>query len=82
MSATKSCSCNGGGSSYNVSDHNGGGGRGYNVGGYTIIVRRALYKQLCWEFDVNHNCICIISEGISMYVVTCLETFYNFNGLL
>ena len=36
---------------------------GYNVGGYTMVACSALHKQLCWEFGVNHNCVCIISEG-------------------
>ena len=50
--------CNGGG--YNVGGCNGGGG--YNVGGYTMVACSTLHKQLCWEFGVNHNCVCIISE--------------------
>ena len=64
--------CNGGGG-YNVGGCNGGGV--YNIGGYTIVACSALHKQLCWEFRVSHNCVCIISEGPLMYVVTCLETF-------
>ena len=46
-----------------------GSSSGYNVGGYTMVVYSALHKQLCWEFGVSHNCICIISEGPLMYVV-------------
>ena len=38
-----------------------------------MVACSALHKQLCWEFGVSHNCICIISEGPLMYVVTCLE---------
>ena len=49
-------------------------GGSYNVGGYTMVVCSTLHKQLCWEFGVSHNCICIISEGPLMYMVTCLET--------
>ena len=49
-------------------------GSGYSVGGYTMVACSALHKQLCWEFGVSHNCICILSEGPLMYVVTCLET--------
>ena len=41
---------------------------------YTIVACSALYKQLCWEFGASHNCVCIVSEGPLMYVVTCLET--------
>ena len=37
--------CNGSGSGYNVGNYNSSGG--HNVGGYTMIVRSALYKQLC-----------------------------------
>ena len=73
--------CNGGSSGgYNVSGCNGGGG--YNFGGYTIVACSALHMKLCWEFGASHNCVCIISEGPLMYVVTCLETFCNFNRLL
>ena len=64
--------CNGGCSGYNAGSYY--GGSGYNVGGYAMVVYSALYKQLCWEFGVSHNCVCIISEGPLMYVVTCLET--------
>ena len=67
--------CNGGGGGKNVGVYN--GGSGYNIGSYTMVVCRALHKQLCWEFGVIHNHICIISEGPLMYVVTCLETFCN-----
>ena len=73
-------SCNGGGGSYNIGGYNSGGGS-YNVGGYTMVACSALYKQLCWEFGANHNCVCTISEGFLMYVVTCLEIFSNFNRL-
>ena len=47
-------------------------GGSYNVGSYTMVACSTLHKQLCWEFGVSHNCICIISEGPLMYVVTCL----------
>ena len=67
--------CNGGGSGYNVGSCNGGGGN--NVGGDTMVVCSALHKQLCWEFGVSHNCVCIISEGPLMYIVTFLGTFCN-----
>ena len=70
----------GGCGGYNVGGYYGGGG-GYNVGGYTMVVCSALHKQLCWEFGVSHNCVCIISEGPLMYVVTCLGTFCNLNKL-
>ena len=72
--------CNSNGGSYNVRGCN--ISSGYNVGGYTMVAYSALHKQLCWEFGVNHNCVCIISEGPLMYVVTCLETFCNFNRFL
>ena len=72
--------CNGGRGGYNVGGYYGGGG--YNVGGYAMVVCSALHKQLCWEFGVNHNCICIIFEGPLMYVVTCLETPYSQKILL
>ena len=62
---------NSGSSGYNVGGYNGGGG--YNVGRYTMVVHSALHKQLNWEFGVSHNCICIISEGPLMYVMTCFE---------
>ena len=42
-----------------------------------MVACSALHKQLCWEFGVSHNCVCIISEGPLMYVVTCLETSCN-----
>ena len=71
--------CNGGRGSYNVGGYYGGGG--YNVGSYAMVVCSALHKQLCWEFGVSHNCVCIISEGPLMYVVTCLGTFCNLNKL-
>ena len=61
-------SCNGGHGGYNVGGYYSGGG--YNVSCYTMVVCSDLYKQLCWEFGVNHNCVCIISEGPLMYVVT------------
>ena len=64
------CNCSSGG--YNVGDYN--GASSYNVGGYTMVVHSTLYKQLCWEFGVNHNFVCIISEGPLIYIVTCLET--------
>ena len=64
-------SCNGGGG-YNIGGCN--SGSDYNIGGYTMVVRSALYKQLCWEFGVSHNCVYIVSEGPLMYVVTCLKT--------
>ena len=63
--------CNGGCGGYNVGGYYGGGG--YNAGSYAMVVSGALHKQLCWEFGVHHNCVCIISEGPLMYVVTCLE---------
>ena len=65
-------SYSGGHGSYNVRSYYSGGG--YNVGGYTMVACIALHKQLYWEFGVNYNCICIISEGPLMYIVTCLET--------
>ena len=46
-----------------------------------MVVRSTLYKQLCWEIGVSHNGIYIISEGPLMYIVTCLETFCNYNRL-
>ena len=67
------------GSGYNVSSYN--GGSEYNVGGYTMIAHSTLYKQLWWEFGVSHNCVCIISEGPLLNIVTCLENFHNFNRL-
>ena len=70
--------CNSSGS-YSVCGYNGSGS--YNVGGYTMVVCSVLHKQLSWEFGVSHNCICIISEGPLIYIVTCLETLYNFNRL-
>ena len=76
--------CNGGRSGYNVGSYNVDGyygGGGYNVGGYAMVVCSTLHKQLCWEFGVSHNCVCIISEGPLMYVVTCLGTFCNLNKL-
>ena len=72
--------CNGSRGGYNVCGYYGGGG--YNVGGYAMVVCSALHKQLCWEFGVSHNCVCIISEGPLMYVVTCLETLFNQRILL
>ena len=71
-------SCNGGRSSCNIGSYNSSGGS-YKIGGYTMVASRTLFKQLCWEFGVSNNCVCIISEGPLMYIVTCLETFYNFN---
>ena len=47
-----------------------------------MVAWSTLYKQLCWEFGVSHNCICIISEGSFMYVVTCLETLCSQKILL
>ena len=55
---------------------------GYNVGSYTMVACSTLHKQLCWEFGVSHNCVCIISKGPLMYVVTCLGTFCNFKQTL
>ena len=52
--------CNGGSGGYNTGGYN--NGSSYNIDGYTMVVLRTLYKQLCWEFGVNHNHICIISE--------------------
>ena len=57
-------------------------GGGYSIGGYTMVACSALHKQLCWEFGVSHNCVCIISEGPLMYVVTCLETLCSHTILL
>ena len=74
IAAVGICNCGGGG--YKVGGCNGGGG--YNVGGYTMVACSTLHKQLCWEFGVSHNCVCIILEGPLMYVVTCLVTFCNF----
>ena len=72
--------CNGSSSSYNIGSCNISGS--CNFGGYTMVVCSALHKQLYWEFGVSHNCVCIISEGPLMYVVTCLEIFCNFKRLL
>ena len=33
----------------------------YKIAGYTMVVHSTLYKQLCWEFGVNHNCVRIVS---------------------
>ena len=63
---------NGGCGGYNIGGYYGSGS--YNVDGYAMVVCSALHKQLCWEFGASHNCVCIISEGPLMYVVTCLET--------
>ena len=41
---------------------------------YFHIVLFIYNKQLYWEFGLSHNCVCIISEGPLMYIVTCLET--------
>ena len=71
--------CNVGCGGYNVGSYYGGGS--YNVGGYAMVVYSTLHKQLCREFGVNHNCVCIISKGPLMYVVTCLGTFCNLNKL-
>ena len=65
--------CSGGHGRYNVGSYN--SSSNYSVGGYTMVTFSALHKQLCWEFRVSHNCVCIISEGPLMYIVTCLETF-------
>ena len=72
---------NGGGSngSYNIGGYN--GSICYNIGSYTMVAHSILYKQLCWEFWVTHNCVCIISEGPLVYIVTCIETFCNLNRL-
>ena len=71
---------------YNIGSYNGGsgynGGGGYSVGGYTMVACSALHKQWCWQFGVSHNCVCIISEGPLMYVVSCLETPCNQKVLL
>ena len=72
--------CNGGGGGYNVHGCNGSGG--YSVGNYTMVACSTLYKKLRWEFGLSHSCICIISEGPLMYIVTCLVTFYDFHRLL
>ena len=72
--------CNSGRSGYNVGDYH--GGSGYNIGSYTMIAFSALHKQLYWEFGVSHNCVCIISVGPLIYVVTCLETVFSFHRLL
>ena len=64
--------CNGGCGGYDISGYNSSGG--YNIGGYTMVACRALHKQLCWEFGVSHNCVCIIFEGPLMYIMTCLKT--------
>ena len=64
--------CSGRHGGYNVGGYNGSGS--YSVGGYIIVACSALHKQLCWEFGVSHNCVCILSEGSLVYVVTCLET--------
>ena len=37
-------SCNGGSSGHNVGGYN--DGSGHSIGGYTMVVHRALYKQL------------------------------------
>ena len=39
-----------------------------------MVACSTLHKQLCWEFGVNHNSVCLISEGPLIYVVSCLET--------
>ena len=67
--------CNDSCSSYNIGGYY--GGCGYNVGGYTMVVCSTLHKQLCWEFGVSHNYICIISKDPLIYVVTCLETLFS-----
>ena len=74
MKATRSVvgGFNGGGGSFNIGGYN--GGSSYNVGGYTMVVHSTLHKQLCWEFGVSHNYLCITSKGPLMYVLTCLET--------
>ena len=51
------------------------GSGGYNVGGYIMEAFSALHKQLCWEFGVSHNCVCIMSEGLLINVVTCYKNF-------
>ena len=73
-------SCNGGHGNYNIGGYY--NGSGYNVVSYAIVVCSALHKQLCWELGVNHNCICIISEGPLMYAMTYLETLYSEKILL
>ena len=67
--------CNDGSGGYKGSGYN--VGSGYNIGGYTMIAHRTLHKQLCWEFWVSHNCVCIISEGPLLYFMTCLEILYS-----
>ena len=73
-------SCNGGHGGYNIGGYN--SGSGCNIGGYTMVAFSALHKQLCREFWLSHNCVCIISEGPLMYVMTCLETLCNQKILL
>ena len=53
--------CNSSRGGYKIGGYYGGGS--YNVSGYTMVVDSALHKQLCWEFGVSHNCVCIISKG-------------------
>ena len=72
--------CNGGGGGYNVGGCN--SDSGYNIGGYTMVACSALHKQLCWKFGVTHNCVCIISEGPLMYIMTSLETLFSQKILL
>ena len=47
-----------------------------------MLVCSTLRKQLCWKFGVTHNCVCIISEGPLMYIVTSLETLCSQKILL
>ena len=61
-----------GGSGYNIGSCN--GGVSFNVGSFTMVAHSTLRKQLYLEFGVSHNCVCMISEGPLMYVVTCLGT--------
>ena len=72
--------CNGGHGSYNVGGYN--SGNGYNFGSYTMVAYSAQHNQLCWEFGVSHNCVCIISEGPLVYVMTYLETLCSQKILL
>ena len=78
--AVGGCNSGGNGGGYNVNGCN--SSSGYNINSYTMVARNALRKQLCWEFGVTHNCICIISEGPLMYIVTSLETLCSQKILL
>ena len=67
--------CNSGADDYNIGDYNSSGS--YDGYGYTMVAYSALHKQLCWEFGVSLNCVCIISKGPLTYIATCLETLYS-----